>query len=56
MKKKTDFKIKHVSFSKESQIGCGYCTYEKTCPDYDPKINKAKDGCPRFLHFLDDTK
>ena len=33
-----------------TQIGCGYCKHELTCPDRDPKINKAKLGCERFIH------
>ena len=32
------------------QIGCGYCKYEKTCPDRDIFVNKAKLGCKRFIH------
>lgn len=34
-------------------IGCGYCFYEKECHIHDPKINKAKCGCPGFRHFDD---
>lgn len=37
----------------KNQIGCGYCKYEKTCKDYDPKINKAKLGCKQFKHHED---
>lgn len=35
----------------ENQIGCGYCVHEKTCKKRDPKINKAKQGCPDWLHW-----
>jgi len=31
------------------QIGCGYCRHEKSCKDYEPKKNKAKD-CLNFVH------
>jgi hypothetical protein len=33
-----------------AQIGCGYCAHETGCSDRDPKVNKAKQGCQRFLH------
>jgi hypothetical protein len=35
----------------ENQIGCGWCAFEKECPDRDPKINKAKMGCTKFKHY-----
>jgi choline dehydrogenase-like flavoprotein len=35
----------------ENQIGCGYCAYELTCKERDPKINKAKAGCKKFIHY-----
>jgi len=40
-------------WKKENQIGCGYCTHEMTCEKRDPKINKAKLGCPDWLHWED---
>lgn len=36
----------------KKQIGCGYCDKEKTCKIRDPKINKAKQGCKDYNHFL----
>ena len=39
----------------ENQIGCGWCSHEKTCTDRDPKINKAKQGCLRFNHYTNQT-
>lgn len=52
MKKEKTFT--HVDYSKkENQIGCGYCKLEETCEIRDPKINKAKLGCPHFKHFSD---
>ena len=33
------------------QIGCGYCNKEKWCDKRDPKVNKAKEGCPDFKHW-----
>jgi type I restriction-modification system DNA methylase subunit len=32
------------------QIGCGYCMNEKECSIRDPKVNKAKQGCPEWKH------
>lgn len=34
-----------------TQIGCGYCKFEKSCKKHDPKVNKAKQGCERFTHY-----
>jgi len=34
-------------------VGCGYCLYEKQCKIHDPKVNKARCGCPGFRHFDD---
>ena len=39
---------------KSDQIGCGYCSREKTCNIHDPKVNKAKQGCKDYIHYLDD--
>ena len=36
----------------ENQIGCGYCEHEVTCKDHDPKVNKAKLGCKKWNHYL----
>jgi hypothetical protein len=45
-------KFKIIDYSKiENQIGCGWCGFEKTCKDRDPKINKAKLGCKKFIHY-----
>jgi hypothetical protein len=45
-----------IDYSKiENQIGCGYCTLEKTCKIRDPKVNKAKLGCEFFIHFTKDS-
>jgi len=38
---------------KKNQIGCGYCSKEKTCKMHDPKINKAKLGCKEFQHYTE---
>jgi hypothetical protein len=40
-------KIKNKTY----QIGCGYCTLEKTCEIRDSKVNKAKLGYPHFIHY-----
>jgi len=38
----------------KNQIGCGYCTHEKTCKKYDPKRNQAKEGCKEWEHHTAD--
>jgi hypothetical protein len=38
---------------KENQIGCGYCSKEKSCKIRDAKINKAKEGCNEYQHWKD---
>ena len=44
--------IKYVDYSKVwNQIGCGYCYYEIGCKERDPKINKAKLGCKKWVHY-----
>ena len=35
----------------DNQIGCGYCKHELTCKIRDPRVNKAKQGCPDWQHF-----
>jgi len=35
-----------------SQVGCGYCKHEKSCLKRDPKVNKAKQGCLEYQHYL----
>lgn len=39
-----------------NQIGCGYCHLELTCKIRDPKVNKAKQGCPDWLHWEQSNK
>lgn len=42
----------YTDYSKvENQIGCGYCTFEKTCIEKEPLINKAKLGCVNYKHW-----
>ena len=36
----------------EYQKGCGYCWLEPSCEKRDPKINKAKEGCKEYKHYL----
>ena len=36
----------------EDQVGCGYCHKEKDCKIRDPKVNKAKQGCKDWKHYL----
>lgn len=40
--------------NKSDQIGCGYCANEDGCKIRDPKVNKAKQGCPDWRHWEDD--
>lgn len=35
---------------KGAQIGCGYCIHEKACEIREPRVNKAKQGCPDWKH------
>ncbi len=52
--KRFSIQMKKIDYSKkENQIGCGYCAKEKSCPDIDPKKNKANSGCKSFIHFSD---
>ena len=45
--------MENIDYSKkEKQLGCGYCVNEKNCTERDPKINKAKLGCKKYLHYL----
>ena len=36
----------------KKQIGCGYCISKKNCEEREPKINKAKKGCKKYIHYL----
>lgn len=40
----------------ETQIGCGYCHFEKKCLIHDRTVNKAKAGCKAFLHHTKDPE
>jgi len=46
--------IERIDYSKkENQIGCGYCAHEESCDERDSEVNKAKQGCLNFIHYLD---
>lgn len=34
----------------KTQIGCGYCKFERVCITHDGKTNFAKLGCKEFIH------
>jgi len=45
--------LKSTKVIPSRQVGCGYCKHEIGCPDRDPKVNKAKAGCPRWQHWME---
>jgi hypothetical protein len=40
----------------KTQVGCGYCHFEKKCPIRSRTENKAKAGCAAFVHYTQDIE